>query len=98
MLVSFQDRYYNYKGVVEKGSKTDNKEDNGLAIRAFESAFCADVAAMYVHEMCENIINKLLYAGTYHDDGMTIFKGQRTVTKMICWLCNFQLQVDKVAK
>eukprot|EP00957_Ditylum_brightwellii_P073596 5592690-Ditylum_brightwellii.AAC.1 len=53
--------------------------------------------ATYVYEMCENIISKLLYAGTYRDDGLAIFKGQRTVTQIICWLRDFQLQVDEVA-
>eukprot|EP00957_Ditylum_brightwellii_P206375 15348099-Ditylum_brightwellii.AAC.1 len=31
MLIFFQDRYYNYKGVVEEGSKTDNEDNNGGA-------------------------------------------------------------------
>eukprot|EP00957_Ditylum_brightwellii_P003825 290534-Ditylum_brightwellii.AAC.1 len=78
ILVRFQDKYYNYKGVVEEGSKTDNKNNNGLAIAAFESAFCADVGATCVYEMCENVIKKLLYVGTYCDDGLMILKGQRT--------------------
>eukprot|EP00957_Ditylum_brightwellii_P143074 10901119-Ditylum_brightwellii.AAC.1 len=47
MLVCFQNRYYNYKGVVEEGSKMVNEDNNGLAIGAFESAFCADVALTY---------------------------------------------------
>eukprot|EP00957_Ditylum_brightwellii_P130665 9968061-Ditylum_brightwellii.AAC.1 len=32
--------------------------------------------------MSENIISKLLYAGTYHDDGLKIFNGQRTVDEV----------------
>ena len=48
--------------------------------------------------MCENIISKLLYAGTYQDNGLTIFNGQRTVAQTVCWLYNFQLQVDEVAE
>eukprot|EP00957_Ditylum_brightwellii_P059906 4548254-Ditylum_brightwellii.AAC.1 len=50
-LVCFQDEYYSYKGVVEEGSEMDNKDKNGLEIGAFESAFCADVAATYIYKM-----------------------------------------------
>eukprot|EP00957_Ditylum_brightwellii_P004067 309036-Ditylum_brightwellii.AAC.1 len=57
VLICFQDRYCNYKGIVEEGSKTDNEDGNGLAIGAFETAFCTNVAAIYVYEMCENIIS-----------------------------------------
>eukprot|EP00957_Ditylum_brightwellii_P004353 330371-Ditylum_brightwellii.AAC.1 len=97
-LVRFQNEYCSYKGIVEEGSKMDNKDNNGLAIGAFESAFCADVGAIYIYEMCENIIKKLLYVGTYHDDGLAIFEGQQSVNQTILWFCNFELQVDGVAE
>eukprot|EP00957_Ditylum_brightwellii_P192111 14624100-Ditylum_brightwellii.AAC.1 len=67
-LVHFEEKYYNYKGIVEEGNETDNKDNNGLAI------------------------------GTYQDNGLTIFNGQRTVAQTVCWLYNFQLQVDEVAE
>eukprot|EP00957_Ditylum_brightwellii_P174428 13280725-Ditylum_brightwellii.AAC.1 len=72
----------------------DNKDTNGLAIGVFKSAFCADVGATYIYEICENIIKKLLYAGTYHDDGLTILEGQQSIKQTILWLCNFQLQEE----
>eukprot|EP00957_Ditylum_brightwellii_P055788 4227408-Ditylum_brightwellii.AAC.1 len=57
-LAQFQDKYYNYKGVVGNDMKKASKDKNGLAIGAFEAAFCADTGASFVYEMCENIIGK----------------------------------------
>eukprot|EP00957_Ditylum_brightwellii_P027548 2082409-Ditylum_brightwellii.AAC.1 len=42
--------------------------------------------------MCETIIKKLKYAGSYQDDGLAIFDERKTVT----WLRDFQLLVDEV--
>eukprot|EP00957_Ditylum_brightwellii_P153302 11667055-Ditylum_brightwellii.AAC.1 len=95
-LVRFQDKYYNYKGVVWNDMEDGSKDDNGLAIEAFEAALCVDTGATFVYEMCENIIGKLKYAGTYQDDGLTIFDGQKTVQEAIEWVCDFQLQVNEV--
>eukprot|EP00957_Ditylum_brightwellii_P139738 10648905-Ditylum_brightwellii.AAC.2 len=91
-LVQFQEEYYNYKGVVEDDMEGTSKDDNGLAIGAFEAVFCADTDVTYVYKMCENIIEKLKYAGTYWDDCLTIFDGQKTVNETIKWVRNFQLQ------
>eukprot|EP00957_Ditylum_brightwellii_P014515 1092723-Ditylum_brightwellii.AAC.1 len=38
------------------------------------------------------------YAGTYRDDGLTIFNGRKTAEEAIQWVCDFQLQVNKVVK
>eukprot|EP00957_Ditylum_brightwellii_P053541 4057095-Ditylum_brightwellii.AAC.1 len=73
ILVCYQDEYFNYKGVVEEGMNDGDEDENGLAIGAYEAAFCADVGATYVYEMNENILNKLRFAGTYRDDRLTIF-------------------------
>eukprot|EP00957_Ditylum_brightwellii_P074181 5636588-Ditylum_brightwellii.AAC.1 len=72
-LVRFQDKYYNYKGVVGNNTENRSKDNNGLAIGAFKDVFYADIGATFVDEMCENIIGKLKYAGNYSDDGLTIF-------------------------
>eukprot|EP00957_Ditylum_brightwellii_P089655 6827645-Ditylum_brightwellii.AAC.1 len=90
-LVRFQDEYYNYKGVVGSEEEQGNEDNNGLAIGAFEAAFCADTSATYVYEMCESVIEKLRYAGTYRDDGLAIFYERKTVQQAIAWLRNFQL-------
>eukprot|EP00957_Ditylum_brightwellii_P120372 9184467-Ditylum_brightwellii.AAC.1 len=36
-LVQFQDKYYNYKGVVGSEEEQENEDNNGLAIGAFEA-------------------------------------------------------------
>eukprot|EP00957_Ditylum_brightwellii_P127120 9692066-Ditylum_brightwellii.AAC.1 len=46
--------------------------------------------------MSEQIFNKLRYAGSYHDDGLTIFKHRMSTRQAIHWLRRFQLQVDKL--
>eukprot|EP00957_Ditylum_brightwellii_P094479 7193906-Ditylum_brightwellii.AAC.1 len=89
-MVRFQDQYFNYKGIV------DNEDNNGLAIGAFKAAFYADTGAAYVYKMCEAIIKKLKYKGSYRDDGLAIFDGWRTVKQTVTWYCDFQLEVDKV--
>eukprot|EP00957_Ditylum_brightwellii_P145189 11058543-Ditylum_brightwellii.AAC.1 len=46
--------------------------------------------------MCETIIKKLKYTGSYHDDGLAIFNEQRMVKQTVTWICDFQLLVDEV--
>eukprot|EP00957_Ditylum_brightwellii_P029158 2203807-Ditylum_brightwellii.AAC.1 len=41
-LIHYQDGYFNYKGVVGEDRNDNNKDENGLAIGAYEAAFCAD--------------------------------------------------------
>eukprot|EP00957_Ditylum_brightwellii_P179909 13704682-Ditylum_brightwellii.AAC.1 len=46
--------------------------------------------------MCEAIVKKLKYTGSYYDDGLAIFNGQSMVKQTVTWLCDFQLEVDEV--
>eukprot|EP00957_Ditylum_brightwellii_P083540 6349964-Ditylum_brightwellii.AAC.1 len=46
--------------------------------------------------MCELIIGKLKYAGSYQDDGFAIFDKQTKEQQMVAWLCNFQFLVNEV--
>eukprot|EP00957_Ditylum_brightwellii_P048558 3684797-Ditylum_brightwellii.AAC.1 len=92
MKKCFLNIYYNYKGVVGNDTETTNDDDNGLAIGAYKAAFCADAGATFVYEMCKNILDQMKYAGTYQDDGLTMFKGRKTTNETIRWLCNFQLK------
>eukprot|EP00957_Ditylum_brightwellii_P030754 2330090-Ditylum_brightwellii.AAC.1 len=46
-LVCYHNEYFTYKGVVEESMTDGDKDENGLAIRAYEAAFCADVEATY---------------------------------------------------
>eukprot|EP00957_Ditylum_brightwellii_P169914 12933287-Ditylum_brightwellii.AAC.1 len=50
-LVQYHRNYYTYKGAT-KGQVMED-EDVALAIRAFESAFSADMVALYIFEMTE---------------------------------------------
>eukprot|EP00957_Ditylum_brightwellii_P054139 4100745-Ditylum_brightwellii.AAC.1 len=79
-LIRYQDEYFNYKGVMEESEIDGNEDENGLVIRGYESAFCADVGATYIYEMNENILNKLRFAGTYQDDGLTIYHTDKQST------------------
>eukprot|EP00957_Ditylum_brightwellii_P051718 3921803-Ditylum_brightwellii.AAC.1 len=51
-----QDKYYNYKGVVEENEGQINEDNNRSAIGAFKVAFCADTGVTYVYKTCEEII------------------------------------------
>eukprot|EP00957_Ditylum_brightwellii_P200702 15299991-Ditylum_brightwellii.AAC.1 len=82
-LVHFQDKHYNYKGVVGNDTEETNDDANRLAISAYEAAFCADTKATFVYEMCKNILGKMKYVGTYRDDGLIIFKGRKTIEEAI---------------
>eukprot|EP00957_Ditylum_brightwellii_P019434 1466154-Ditylum_brightwellii.AAC.1 len=46
-LIIYCDEYFNYKGVVGENVNDDDEDENGLAIGAYEAAFCADVGATY---------------------------------------------------
>eukprot|EP00957_Ditylum_brightwellii_P068926 5231917-Ditylum_brightwellii.AAC.1 len=72
-LIRYKDEYFNYKGVVGEKESDNNEVENGLAIGAYEVVFCADVGATYVYKMNRKILDKLHFAGTYHDNGLTIF-------------------------
>eukprot|EP00957_Ditylum_brightwellii_P210578 15365129-Ditylum_brightwellii.AAC.1 len=90
-LICYQDEYFNYKGIVEENGVDGNKDENGLAIGGYESAFCVDVGATYVYKMNENILNKLQFAGTYQDNGLTIFRERLSHRQAIHWLHHFQI-------
>eukprot|EP00957_Ditylum_brightwellii_P186047 14165037-Ditylum_brightwellii.AAC.1 len=82
-LVQFQDQYFNYKGVVGNKEEQNDEDNNGLVIGAFEAAFCADTSATYIYEMCETIIKKLKYAGSYQDDGLAIFDERKRCRRQL---------------
>eukprot|EP00957_Ditylum_brightwellii_P198315 15112315-Ditylum_brightwellii.AAC.1 len=91
-LVRFQDKYYNYKGVVGNDTVEPSEDNDSLAIRAFEAAFCADTGATFLYEMCENIFGKMKYVGSYRDGGLMIFESPKTTEEAIRWVRDFQLQ------
>eukprot|EP00957_Ditylum_brightwellii_P067600 5131298-Ditylum_brightwellii.AAC.1 len=66
-LIQFRDKYYKYRGAA--GASAD-KEDIGLAIGSFESAWLANLAASYLLEMTEDHFTETITKGIYRDDGL----------------------------
>eukprot|EP00957_Ditylum_brightwellii_P116665 8899382-Ditylum_brightwellii.AAC.1 len=90
-LVRFQDKYFNYVGTV-KGDD-DNEDSNGLATRAFESAFCVDLCATYVFEMADKLLKTMGFKEIYRDNGILVSKeGEQD-----CWMRMFQVFHGAVA-
>eukprot|EP00957_Ditylum_brightwellii_P146967 11189109-Ditylum_brightwellii.AAC.1 len=91
-LICYTNKYFNYKGVIDDEANDDNKDKNGLAIGLYKAAFCADVGATYVYEMNKRILIELRFAGTYQDDGLTIFNKHLSLHQAIHWLRCFQIK------
>eukprot|EP00957_Ditylum_brightwellii_P121530 9269201-Ditylum_brightwellii.AAC.1 len=70
-LVRYQDKYYNYKGVVGVGSENEEQNEDENA---------------YIYEKSEKLLKKLRYAGSYRDDGLAIFNRRMSTQQAIHWL------------
>ena len=57
-LISFQDKYYEYKG-------NSNEDDIGLAIGGYESAFLADLVASFIFEKTKTFFNNTKFRDIY---------------------------------
>ena len=68
-LISFHGEYYEYHG--------GEREEQGLAIGGYESAFLADLVASYLFEKATPIFRPTIYHGIYRDDGLVVFKGKK---------------------
>eukprot|EP00957_Ditylum_brightwellii_P058218 4414699-Ditylum_brightwellii.AAC.1 len=86
-LTCYMDEYFNYKGVIGDNANDTDEDENGLAIGLYKAAFCANVGATYVYEMNKKILDKLCFAGTYQDNGLTIFNEHLSLWQAIHWLC-----------
>eukprot|EP00957_Ditylum_brightwellii_P117498 8961341-Ditylum_brightwellii.AAC.1 len=73
-LVSFQDKYFVYKGAA-KGANLIN-EDVALAIGVYKSAFLANLVALYLFEMAGSKFIEAKYKGIYKEDGLTVLVGK----------------------
>eukprot|EP00957_Ditylum_brightwellii_P080137 6094523-Ditylum_brightwellii.AAC.1 len=73
-LVSFCNKYFNYKGAA-KGDDLTIK-DVVLAIGGYESAFLADLVASYLLEMTGRKFIEAKYKAIYRDDGLTVLVGK----------------------
>ena len=68
-LIFFDGEYYEYHG--------GEREEQGLAIVRYKSAFLADLVASYLFEKASPIFRPTIYHGIYRDDGLVVFKGKK---------------------
>ena len=65
-LISFDGKYYDYHG--------GEREEQGLAIGGYESAFLADLVASYLFEKSKSNFRLTICHGIYKDDGLVFLK------------------------
>ena len=81
-LISFDGEYYEYHG--------GEREEQGLAIDGYESAFLADLVASYLFEKSKPFFRPTIYHGIYWNDGLVVFKGKNKASEIKDWLEEFQ--------
>jgi hypothetical protein len=69
-----------------------------LTIGGYESAWLADLVAAYVLENTAHLFADAIYDGIYRDDGLVVFKGSWSKSKMSDWLEKFQEEVNRVTR
>eukprot|EP00957_Ditylum_brightwellii_P072347 5498846-Ditylum_brightwellii.AAC.1 len=94
-LVNFREKFYIYQGAA-KGQNL-MEEDVALAIGAYESAFFADLVALFVFEKTAVCFKLTLLRGIYQDNGLVVFEGRRMKLEIAVWLKSFQANVNKLA-
>ena len=88
-LISFDREYHEYHG--------REREQQGLEISGYESAFLADLVASYLLEKAKPIFRPKIYHGTYQDDSLVVFKGKKKASEIKYWLEEFQQTVNTAA-
>ena len=88
-LISFDGKYYKYKG-------GEAESDKGLVIGGYESAFLANLVASYLLEETEEYFEKTKFHGIYRDDGIVAFNGKLTFAEIQVWLKRFQEKINKI--
>ena len=88
-LITFDVEYYEYN--------SGKKEEQGLAIGGYELDLLADLVASYLFEIVKAILNPKTYHGIYLDDGLVVFKGNKSVNEIKNWLEEFQQTVNRAA-
>jgi hypothetical protein len=89
-LLTFVNKYYEYDGDLDV-------EGRGLTIGGYESAWLADLCMAYVMDNSRDILDDLVYDGIYRDNGIVVFKGLKTTSKVASWLGIFQGRVNDLA-
>ena len=88
-LFSFYGEYYEYHG--------REREEQGLAIGGYESAFLADLVASYLFETSKANFCPTIYHRIYRDDDQVFFKGKKKASEIKDWLEEFQKTVNTAA-
>eukprot|EP00957_Ditylum_brightwellii_P044136 3349128-Ditylum_brightwellii.AAC.1 len=69
-LIQLRSKYFVYNGAAK--DKNLSNEDVALAIRAYKSAFLANIVAPYVFEETEECFRECIFRGIYRDDGQQL--------------------------
>eukprot|EP00957_Ditylum_brightwellii_P198743 15148407-Ditylum_brightwellii.AAC.1 len=88
-LVGFRDKHFNYKGAAKEDDLI--VKNVALAIGGYESAFLADLVALYLLEITGKKFIKAKYKGIYRDNGLTVLVGKWNKVRIVRWLEDFQL-------
>jgi len=72
----------------------EEKKNIAEWIGGYESAWLADLVAVFVLENTEESFEETIFDGIYRDDGLIIFKGTMSKEDVIAWLGNFQTKVN----
>jgi len=87
-LLSFRDKYYQYHGGDENGER-------GLSIGGIESAFLADLVAIYLlKETIDLYGDEHPFKVVYCDNDIYVTKEKWDVENLRTWLHSFQQQVE----
>eukprot|EP00957_Ditylum_brightwellii_P121874 9293811-Ditylum_brightwellii.AAC.1 len=87
-LVSYCNKYFNYKGAVKGNDLT--VKDVVLAIGGYKSSFLADLVASYLFEITGKKFIEAQYKGIYRDSGLTVLVGKWNKVRITQWLEDFQ--------
>jgi len=90
-LITFDGKYFEYQG---KG----DKNDKGLAIGGYESAFLANLVASFLLEKTNNHFKNTKFHGIYRDDRIVVFDGNKKFCKLGNWLKEFQNYINILTK
>ena len=90
-VIAYEDQNWIYGGNAPVKIK-------GLTIGGFESAFFADLVAAYILENSTKLFADSNFYGIYHDDGLFVRDGKRSVEEMVDWLKKFQAKVDELTE
>jgi hypothetical protein len=91
----FRGKYYEYNGI----NGDVDPDERALTIGGFESAWLADLVAAFLLEVTSHCFRRTtIFAGMYHDDGLLVFRGKRSVPELTKWWHKLQTEINEVAE